>query len=663
MKKTAALLLGIFLLTGCSENAPEAAALSDEFDDFIAYDISDIPGCFTIADDGTMYLFTYTYSDSGTIDNIRLNSYNMDGRSAVIGEYDKPPVCMDMSEGLLYCVYSEAEHYSICSLDFEKQEKEELFRIEGYSSIKRIDVSGNDIYFLGTSGEPAPLGEYTDIFGIYSYGGEKLLKIDLSTGETTASEVPFPITYSMYGGECTVYAADKDGYYFSDFGNSGKKYHNIEQLYGFDMYARDKYLFSSGSGINIGMLCAGTTDPNGGISQVLDGYYIDGDIRSVGGYTFFTAYNSDTAEKNICRIKNSSYIKKNSKIRLISTEYCFDEPFGCGYTIDYRSLPADSFALAVLSQDSSYDISIVNSYESFSSNLRDKGSFCPLNDIPNVREYLDNCFPYIKEAATDENGDIWMLPVSVNMPMIAYNQKTCAEVGIDFTEKMTIEEFVKVCEKAHNSEYADGYDVQPYRLTQNLLIQYMANHETFDTAVFRGFAEFAEKKVNISDISEYPSYLPPNNDALNNLYRDGGEKRFLFSCQWDNSAALWLSQFEDFRFAAVPPIDAGDKISAACAFIAVNPASGNLEAALDYISSLAEYLSESRDTFMLSDKNSYTMNGGAESLYELYAAAEIGFNVSEEICFDTYKQYQRGDITLDELIAEADRKLSAYMKE
>ena len=247
--------------------------------------------------------------------------------------------------------------------------------------------------------------------------------------------------------------------------------------------------------------------------------------------------------------------------------------------------------------------------------------------------------------------------------MISYNQKTCSEIGIDFTDKMTIEEFVNACEKAYNSEYRNGYDVQPYRLTQNLLIQYMANHETFDTALFRSFAEFAEKKINISDISAYPLYMPLNNDAQNHLYEADGEKRFLFSCQWDNSMALWLSQFEDFRFAAVPSIDPNNKNSAECVFITINPASGNLEAALDYISSLAEYLSGSQNTFMFSDRASYTMTDGLESLYELYADAEIGFNVSEEICFDIYKQFHQGEITLDDFITEADRKLSAYMKE
>lgn len=71
------------------------------------------------------------------------------------------------------------------------------------------------------------------------------------------------------------------------------------------------------------------------------------------------------------------YIKKNNKIRLISCENNFDAPFGCGYTIDYENLSADSFSLAVLSNDRNRDMCIANSYDSYSSNIRDKGSFFP----------------------------------------------------------------------------------------------------------------------------------------------------------------------------------------------------------------------------------------------------------------------------------------------
>ena len=57
------------------------------------------------------------------------------------------------------------------------------------------------------------------------------------------------------------------------------------------------------------------------------------------------------------------------------------------------------------------------------------------------------------------------------------------------------------------------------------------------------------------------------------------------------------------------------------------------------------------------------MNEGIESLYRLYENAETGFNVSEEICFEPYIKYQSGEMSLEEMIAEADRKLSAYLNE
>lgn len=665
MKRTAVLLLGTFLLlTGCDTAATDNSAvlLSDEYDDFIIYDINDQPDEFTVGDDGTMYIYTNTYGESGEITNIRLNSYDMNGNHTQLGEYGKSAVCVDRADDLLYCVIVDMDHYSVCSVDTENQSTNEVCRLEGYSNIKSIDVNGNEAYILGINKERTQMsGEYTDESGNYSYGGEQLIKVDLSTGETTISEVPFPIAVCVYNGECVVYAADKDGYYFTDFSDKSKKYHNIEMLFDFEMYEQDKFLFYSGSGINIGKLCAGTTNPDDGISQVLDGYLSFDDIHSVGGYTYFEAIDADGTK--ICRLKNSAYIKKNNKIRLISAEHSFDEPFGCGYTIDYQNLPSDSFALTVLSQDSNYDMSIVNSYDSFSSGIRDKGSFYPLNDIPYVQEYIDKCFPYIKNAATDENGDIWMLPVSVNIPMIVYNKTNCAEAGIDFTDKMTIEEFIKVCETAFNSKYKNGYDVHPYRFTQNLLIQYMASHEKFDTDIFRSFAQFAKEKICISDFSEFPQYLPISNEAMNHMYEAEGEEQFLFSCQWDNSMALWQSESENFRFSSVPSIDSDSKNQATCAFLTINPASKNLEATLDYVSSLAKYLSESQNSFMLSDKSAYTMTEGIESLYRLYEDAEIGFNVSDEICFDSYKEYHKGNLSLDQFIAEADRKLSAYRNE
>lgn len=277
------------------------------------------------------------------------------------------------------------------------------------------------------------------------------------------------------------------------------------------------------------------------------------------------------------RINCSVFDKQNEIIRFLSPEYTFNKPFGIGYMTDYQELDSMSFSLAVLSRDSSFDIFMINSYDGFSSNIRDKGSFYALNEVPNVREYLDKCFPYLKEAATDADGNIWMLPISINLPVIVYNKETCASAGIDFGGELTIDEFISLCETAYRSDHKNGYDVQPYQLTKNLFTQYMAAHGSFDTSELRQFAEFAKEKINLS---QFPSYLPITNAAMDNLYMPESEKAFLFSFLSDTERVEWLSDFEGFDFCAVPGMTENAVPVATCPFITVNPSSYNLEAAL-----------------------------------------------------------------------------------
>ncbi len=652
----------VLFLSSCSAEITQQTSLPDTYPDFFTYEINDFAANFNVDESGTLYLYTYTHTEEGWVDEYTLSSYDMDGNHTEICKPEKAPNGFDVSDGIIYGAYMDVKAgHKLCAFDTKNGTINDICTLDGFIQINCIDVWENTVYVLGVSSDRTGIsGEYTDEFGIYNYDGEKLVSVDIITGEIAESAVPYPIAYSLYNGNCTVYGADKDGYYFSDFENNNKRYHEIEQLYNFDFYEPDRYVFSSGYGINISTLCAGTTDVNDGISQALEGYFVMNDFRTVGGYTFFKSYGTEQGAEQLCRIKNSAYIKKNNKIKFIASEYSFDAPFGCGYTIDYETMDADSFALSVLSQDSNYDMCVVNSFENFSSNIRDKGSFYPLNDIPNVTEYLDKCFPYIKEAATDENGDIWMLPVAVDIPVIVYNKETCAEIGIDFSRKPTVEEYVAICEKASNSKYKDGFATHTYIFTQNLLIQYMANHTVFDTTFFRSFAEFAKEKINVSDYTTYPVYFPAVGNAWNYLYEEGAEKNCLFSYERSGNETVWLTSFDCFEFAETPSIDMSDKTNATCAFITVNPSSKNLEATLDYISSLAEYLGRQENSFMLSDKTTYTV---PDSLYNLYADANIGFNVSEEICYESYVKYHSGEISLDEMVAECDRKMSAYMNE
>lgn len=192
------------------------------------------------------------------------------------------------------------------------------------------------------------------------------------------------------------------------------------------------------------------------------------------------------------------------------------------------------------------------------------------------------------------------------------------------------------------------------------MAQYLSANDSFDTPLFREFAEYAREKINISSYP-YPDYFPPVNNAQNEFgfgNTDSALERFLFSYDSAAGSIEWLAGM-GLSFCEAPKIDPSGKNTASCEFLIVNPNSQNLGAALEYIAALCEYLTENGG-IMLSDSELYEK---AEGLREICANAEISFSVSDELVMEPYKQYLSGSITLDEFITEADRKLAAYLNE
>ncbi len=94
-----------------------------------------------------------------------------------------------------------------------------------------------------------------------------------------------------------------------------------------------------------------------------------------------------------------------------------------------------------------------------------------------------------------------------------------------------------------------------------------------------------------------------------------------------------------------------------------NPSSDDLNGALDYIATLAQYTKTLRDVFLFTDKNNYSDTAIAEDMYRIFSDGTVGFAYSEDIYRADFERYLMGSITLDEFITEADRKLSTYLNE
>lgn len=318
--------------------------------------------------------------------------------------------------------------------------------------------------------------------------------------------------------------------------------------------------------------------------------------------------------------------------------------------------------LSVLSLDSSFDLCMLSSKEEVSGNLRSKGTFYPLNDIPGIHEYLDRCFPYVKETAIAENGEIWMLPIALNIDMIMYNEASCAELGTDFSAPLTPEKYRENIDIAYSSEKTLGYDSHAYLINTDFIMQLLRNDSGFDTPDFRSAAELLKSDFNYVKGNER---FRPINSAISYTLEDqgfGNPEDFLFSMRDYSMDQMFYSDGINMRISPMPSVTNDSRSIAVCTYLCVNPASKNLEAACDYIESLVQHLGGDNSSVLFSDTFAQD-NAARKDLYGIYSNASIEFNISFEIFRIDYERYLADEITLDEFIAEAERKLKVYQNE
>lgn len=647
-KKIAAVIsAGILVLTtGCSNGAKDTQELSADGDRF-TYDETTAALCFDVLEDGTVCASTI-YSANQVL------QYDLDGNLA------------NSLDTELFHIYTITAHektlyltgdcdYGICaySYDLETGAQKKLAELDG---APKTAVYADDSLYLTWTARDSNACPYES--NSFSYDGTALYKLDLSDNAISEQDVEFPVNIaSTPGGKLLVYAADENGLYFTRGISGERKYVDLGTVSAISAVDDDyNFVFYSNSVLNT--LNYSSAGGDGEYSEMVsDVLALDNGVKYCGGFTF---YINITDEQKIERVRNSSVIKENSTIRMISPSYVSEAPFGCGYSIKSDQLTADEFALSVLSLDPDYDICLLSSSNEVSGNLRNKGTYYPLNDIKGIDEYLDRCLPYVREAATAENGEIWMLPIALNIDVIMYNENSCAELGLDFTD-LTAEKFRDNIDKAYASDRSSGYDAHAYLIDTNFILQLLRGNTTVDTPEFRSVAEMMKEKFNYK-VGEDCFRLSAGAISYSLEEMGGNPDKFLFSMRDYSADQLYYSAGKNMRVCAMPSVTQDKRNIAVCAYLCINPASKHLDSAVDYIESLISHLGESNTSILFTD----ALSDGTQSLSDLkaiYENASVEFNVSTEIFRSDLEKYFSDELTLDEFITESDRKLSAYLNE
>ncbi len=685
----AMLLTVLFVLCGCNqEKRQENNLLPASHEPFIYTEIEEVD-CMTVDESGLLYTCVWKPQESTGPVLATEYVYRPDGQQISI--YDLDGNCIDSQTlefgngtcenmlfhgDILYCVVSHMGYNCpvLFAVDTTQWTVTEAMQLKGYSMVSYLEPVGDYFYILGRYREAFDM-EYSDAQAM-SYRYNRISRINMTEQQPRLELMNVELPVAMYatGRETLVMYryVDGTGYGFIEFDqqagtlteavwkNNGVSLINFGGCDEGFLYIRHQ-LYSSG-------LYYGT--PDGKEAQVYpEKVWLNRPIAYQKGFAFF--FNLE--DNQMYRICVADTIQDNPPLQFLQMETAQDFPYDCGFQMEKNMVTEEELALKVLAQDRDFDLFLLSSGSYVGDSIRKNGVFYTLNEVEGVEEYLNACFPYLNELARNEEGDIWMVPVMLAVPGIIYNKEYCAVQGVDFTS-MDLEKFLIFTEEA-KEENPDYIDISDYVYRESLIRQYLCKYSTFDTDLFRKYAKIAKSVCKydwffhgkIADSVCYDADIMPGMEDEYPLQTRGELPEFYYFYNVYSQALKSLQNnagdMEEIGMLGVPKMEENMKNCGTLTFMAVNPQSENLEATLEYISAFSKYMLTKQDSFLLSDKSTYTDTPFTKDWYELCANGTVYFGMESEVFLSTFNEYLNDTIDLETAIAEMERRRKLYLEE
>ena len=380
-------------------------------------------------------------------------------------------------------------------------------------------------------------------------------------------------------------------------------------------------------------------------------------------------------EDGVKRLEVTNVMEQNTPIEmLLPDEDISFEPVDSGNLVKKTVVEPSEYTEKVFTQDTDFDMYLLESRGTISYQIKEKGTFYALNEVEGVREYLDACFPYLKEAATNEDGDIWMIPIGSAVSTLLYHKAYCEENGVDYAQ-MHFSEFLTLVEEVEVERPEKGC-ISTFLLIEELFEQYLNVYDTFDTEVFRTYAK------QIRSIEENAGRLYLGEDYIGSVRETTiiGVNDNVYTEQqlaqipnffYDNELFIQdgsyytkrLGQSDLVSVAGMPKVENNTKNIAIIGALIVNPKSKNLKATLEYISDVCKYMLEQKDTFLLADEAMYSDYPFIKQNYEIYKEGSVHFAMDMDVYWNTFWDYVKGNIELEKMIKEIEQKRKNYVGE
>ena len=518
-----------------------------------------------------------------------------------------------------------------------------------FKSMKQVTVVGNTIYLLGKSPN---WQEKTPPASGYPFAGERLVSYAIDTKEQRQLGFDFPINMAASGTGTLIVSGylNGTGYCLMEYDPAKDSMQVIGSMneYKFDRFA----VCNDGRDVIYDYL----DNQRGLVLSEIKNLSVETELFPAGSavgapvlYVGGKVYCKDLYTATLHSFPLDAVQRENKTLSFITREYQWQEtPYGCGYKMERVELSDDKFTLKVLARDKDYDLCLGDTLAGDGRNLRENGMFYPLNDVPGINEYLARCFPYVREAATKEDGMIWMLPVSVEVFCLFAERAVLEESGLTLKENMTWEEYrqlLYLTTEEQREQILFGDNVARIYFCE----QYFSHYRTLENNLF------ADSIAALSEICKF----------------DCGAKATLGNILWQpleevywmrpNGKEVPIGFGEDAVLVSLPKLAATDKNIASCTYLAVNPDSAKLDEVLAYLTDLIAYLMDGGGMPYFTDWK--RENALDETLYQVYENGEIAFAIDPDVYEEGLEEMLLGTLPLEEYRKKTESKLKMYWGE
>ncbi len=335
--------------------------------------------------------------------------------------------------------------------------------------------------------------------------------------------------------------------------------------------------------------------------------------------------------------------------------------------------PEDSELMVtkLLAGDSDYDFMMLSTDSALATDILRTGAYYSLNEIPEVAGLLDRYHGYIKEAATAENGDIWMIPCGVNVPFVLCREDLCEEYGLDFDDMTYLEFMEQVDALPKNGEHT--FMVPYYLMTADITSKFeqvygYENMMEQETELLRSYME----KIRAYDVPfNEGKWWVLSSEERPNIISDESMRNIVFKLERsDNmtlSSSLNFFRIDGFRATKLPDLERGVDCpsGARVDFIVINPKSDKLELTLQYVSELCEKLQKDTTNAIrwMSRGEEFSDNVLREDIYRLISEGEVYSGYPYDVVGAELWAYREGKQEFDAMLEEIQRNIKMYKEE